>query len=426
MDGERRSERLDWNGLRLAGAEARTGSLRWKAHAAHGAAGGAIASPHRVARPWQAHRAEFRVMGSDSGSERGGARGATDVVRLDGSRGEGGGQILRTALTLSLLTGRPFRIQKIRANREKPGLRPQHRTAVEAAAELGHARVVGAAVGSRELSFSPADYEPRDLTLDIGTAGSTGLVLQTLQLPLALRATGGVRVVLTGGTFNPKAPAYTFLESTWRGYLWACGMPTSLTMPAAGFYPKGGGRLEAWIEPARPRPWVQLGRGPLRRIRGIAGVSNLRDDIAERMRDRALGRLADSGLAAGADVEIELARWPGVGQGAALSLIAEHDGNIPATFVGLGERGKPSEAVADEAVDQLLAFEAAAGAAVDPHSADQILLPLAFAPGRSEFSVSEVTEHLRTNVDTIAAFLERTITVEEPEGEGRPGRVVID
>ena len=144
------------------------------------------------------------------------------------------------------------------------------------------------------------------------------------------------------------------------------------------------------------------------------------------MRDRAIARLEESGLAAGADVQIELVQWPSPGQGAALSLIAEHDGAIPATFVGLGERGKPSEAVADEAVDQLLAFEAAGGAAVDPHSADQILLPLALAPGRSEFTVSEVTEHLRTNVDTIAAFLDRTINIEEPEGEGRPGRVVIE
>ncbi len=144
------------------------------------------------------------------------------------------------------------------------------------------------------------------------------------------------------------------------------------------------------------------------------------------MRNRALERLAQSGLAAGVEFEIELVRWPSPGQGAALTLIAEHDATIPASFVGLGERGKSSEAVADEAVDQLLAFEAVEGAAVDPHSADQLLLPLAFATGRSAFTVSEVTEHLRTNVATIAAFLDRTITVEEPEAEGSPGRVVIE
>jgi RNA 3'-terminal phosphate cyclase (ATP) len=344
-----------------------------------------------------------------------------ELVRLDGSRGEGGGQILRTALTLSLLTGRPFRISRIRANRDKPGLRPQHKVAVEAAAELGHAQVVGAAVGSRELSFRPGAYEARDLTLDIGTAGSTGLVLQTLHLPLALRATRPARVVLVGGTFNPKAPAYPFLESTWRAYLEAFGMPITLAMTSAGFYPRGGGQLEAWIEPAQPRAWVQPGRGPLRRIHGRAGVANLRDDIARRMRDRAVQRLQAHGLVA----EIELVRWTSPGQGAALSLTAEHDGGIPATFVGLGERGKPSEAVTDEAVESLLAFLAVADAAVDLHSADQTLLPLAFAPGRSEFAVSEVTEHLRTNAETIAAFLDRSITIEEPAADGQPGRVVI-
>lgn len=422
MDGDLRRDRLDWKGPRVVGGETAVRSRRWRAHAAHGA--GAVAGVHGAARPWQSHRTEFRVMGSESDSDR--PSSGHETVRLDGSRGEGGGQILRTALTLSLLTGRPFRMTKVRANRDKPGLRPQHKTALDAAAELGNARVVGAAVGSREVAFSPAEYQPRDLSLDIGTAGSTGLVLQTLHLPLALRTGDAVRLTLAGGTFNPRAPACTFLESTWRGYLWAFGMPVALSMPSAGFYPRGGGRLEAWIEPASPRPWIQLERGPLRKIRGIAGVANLRDDIAARMRDRALERLAEAGLDADVEIAIEPVRWPSPGQGAALTLVAEHDATIPAAFVGLGERGKPSEAVADEAVDKLLAFEAVEGAAVDPHSADQILLPLAFAPGRSAFTVSEVTEHLRTNVHTIAAFLERTITVEEPETEGQPGRVVIE
>ena len=196
-------------------------------------------------------------------------------------------------------------------------------------------------------------------------------------------------------------------------------------MPAAGFYPRGGGRLEAWIEPAQPRAWIQTHRAPLRRIRGAAGIANLRDDIAKRLRDRAQQRLREHALTADAEVDIEIVRWPSPGQGAALSLIAEHDGAIPATFVGLGQRGKPSEEVADEAVNQLLAFEVVEDAAVDAHSADQILLPLALAEGRSIFTVSQVTDHLRTNALTIRAFLERPILIEESDMEERAGRVMV-
>jgi RNA 3'-terminal phosphate cyclase (ATP) len=339
---------------------------------------------------------------------------------LDGSKGEGGGQILRTALTLALLTGRPFQIVKIRANREKPGLRPQHLKAVEAAALLGEAEVTGASVGSRSLTFRPRPYAPRDLEIDIGTAGSTALVLQTLHLPLALRAEEDVRVTLTGGTFNTRAPSFPFLETTWRAHLAAIGLPVALTMPAAGFYPRGGGRLDAWIEPAQPKPWTRTDRGPLVRIRGLAGVTHLRPEIAERMRDRAEARLDAQGLAA----EIALADWPGAGPGAAIALIAEHEHGVPATFVGLGERGKPAETVADEAVEELLAYLAVEEGAVDPHSADQILIPLALAPGRSEYTVTEVTDHLRTNAETIRAFLDRAIEIHEPTDD-RPGGVVL-
>jgi RNA 3'-terminal phosphate cyclase (ATP) len=312
-------------------------------------------------------------------------------------------------------------MKKIRANRPKPGLRPQHLKAVEAAAMLGQAEVTGAGVGARELTFVPADFESRDLEVDIGTAGSAGLILQTLHLPLAMRAGGPVSLVVKGGTFNPMAPPFSFLETTWRGFLAAFGMPLDLTMLAAGFYPRGGGKIEARIAPNSPRSYAQLTRGPLIKLRGAAGVSNLTDDIAHRMKKRAIARLAAQGFAC----EIETVRWRGPGQGAAISLIAEHENTIPATFVGLGERGRPSEAVADLAVDELLAFEAATDAAVDAHSADQILLPLAFAPGRSEFTVSEVTEHLRTNLHTIRAFLDRSIEIEEAQGEDQPAKVVI-
>ncbi len=412
MDGFLRTERVDWPHLRVA--EIGSKPRRWQAHSAHEM----VSAPHRRSRPWKTACEEFKVISSVAAS----SHGDLDRVVLDGSRGEGGGQILRTALTLSLLTGRPFRMVKIRANRNKPGLRPQHQKAVESAAALCEARVTGGGVGAKELTFSPAAYASRDFSIDIGTAGSTGLVLQTLHLALALRSEKPARLVLTGGTFNPKAPAFPFLEATWCAYLKAFGMPLKLTMTTAGFYPRGGGQIEASIEPATPRPFTQSNRGPLQRLSGVAGVANLRDDIARRMRDRAIKRLQEHGFSA----DIDLVRWPSPGQGAALYLTAEHEGTVPATFVGLGERGKPSEAVADLAVAELLAFEVVEHAAVDPHSADQILLPLAFAPGRSEFTVSEVTEHLRTNAETIRAFLDRTITIEEPQGDGEPGRVVIE
>jgi RNA 3'-terminal phosphate cyclase (ATP) len=347
------------------------------------------------------------------------------LVTLDGSEGEGGGQILRTALTLSLLTGTPFRIIKIRANRQKPGLRPQHLTAVEAAARLGNAEVTGAEVGSRDLVFRPGAYTPADLTLDIGTAGSTAMVLQTLHLPIALRSTSPVRITLSGGTFNTKAPSFPFLELTWRSHLAAMGCPIALSMPKAGFFPRGGGRLDAWIEPAELRPCTLTERGRIVRITGKAGVSGLRASIAERLRARAEERLSDDGIAGDAEISIETVEWKGPSPGAAIALSVQYKGvSAPATFVGLGERGKPADAVADEAVDELLAHDTTHQGAVDPHSADQILIPLALSTGVSVYTVSEVTEHLRTNARTIQAFVNRRIVVEEPDGD-RPGRVTV-
>ncbi len=410
MDGLPGAEKLSWQQDR-AGMIGTT-KRRWTAHSAHAAG----AAPHRLGRTRPKHAQEIALV-----TRRAHSRGNEDHVELDGSRGEGGGQILRTALALSLITGQPFRIIKIRANRSNPGLRPQHCQAALAAAELGQAEMTGATVGARELTFVPGEYEPRDLTIDIGTAGSTSLVLQTLHLPLALRCSQPVRLVLTGGTFNPKAPAFAFLASTWRAHLAELGMLVALSMPIAGFYPRGGGRLEAWIEPARPRPITAPARGPLKRVYGAAGVANLSDDIARRMRDRAIECLNAHGIAA----EIDLVRWSSPGQGAAVSLVAEHNGIAPATFVGLGERGKRSEAVAEEAVTELLAFEAVDQAAVDTYSADQILLPLALAEERSEFTASAITEHLRTNAQTICAFLDRSITIDEPPTESEPGRVVV-
>ena len=344
----------------------------------------------------------------------------SQILTLDGSRGEGGGQILRSALTLSMLTGRPFRIARIRANRDKPGLRPQHLTAVEAAATLCGGEIVGGKVGATDLIFRPGAVSPRDLAIDIGTAGATALVLQTIALPLALRSPTAVRVTLKGGTYNTAAPSYPFLEATWRPAMASLGLPIGLAMPLAGYFPLGGGRLEAWIEPARLRPLVLEDRGRLRAIRGIAETTGLDPAIGVRMGDSA--RRSLTGL--GWEAQIDHVDRPGPGRGAALSLTAEFDQGPPATYVGLGQRGKPAEAVASDAVDQLTAHLEATHGALDLHSADQVLLPLAFAQGSSVFTVTEITEHLRTNVVTIGAFLARPIRIEQfPNTTG--GRVII-
>ncbi len=372
-------------------------SRRWSQHGGHDLLG-----PHAIAR--RPSRGTLAVSQGDP-SEAGRA------VVLDGARGEGGGQILRTALSLSLLTGRPFRIDNIRARRDRPGLRPQHLAAVQAAAALGRATTEGAAVGSKSLRFEPSSYQPADLALDIGTAGATALVLHTLHLPIALRADRPVRLSLTGGTFNAKAPSFPFLARTWRRHQAAMGLPVALAMPAAGFYPKGGGRLEAWIEPAAaPKARVLTDRGPLRRIVAEAGTCRLEGrDVAARLLAQVETRLEGHGPA----VESQEATWPGPGPGVALSLVAEFEHDT-VTVVALGERGKPAEAVADEAADDLIAA-IEAGGAVDEHSADQLLLPMALAEGRSIFTVGRATDHLRTNAETIVAFLDRPIRLEEPD-----------
>ncbi len=380
---------------RVGGASPR----RWIAHPGH-----ATVSQAHVVPPVPSKA--LRSVMSDS------------LVILDGSVAEGGGQILRTALTLSLLTGRPFRMINVRANRSKPGLRPQHLCALETAALLSDAEVTGAAVGSRSLTFTPGAIRPRALTIEIGTAGATALVLQTLHLPIAMRAESGVRLTIKGGTFNTAAPSFPFLDQTWRRLMGQLGLSINLTMPRAGFFPVGKGRLEAWIEPGTPRPLIATERPALDRIHGVAGVAGLDRKIAERMKARVIGRLNEAGF----DAHIDLVEWTSASPGAALHLVAEH-GPWPASFLGLSERGKSAETVADEAIDELLAYQSTTGL-MDPHSADQILLPLALAKGRSEYTVSSVTEHLRTNVRTIQGFLDRTIMIIESQG-GLPGRVII-
>jgi RNA 3'-terminal phosphate cyclase (ATP) len=334
------------------------------------------------------------------------------IIELDGSLGEGGGQILRTSLALSLLTGKPFHLFNIRAGRAKPGLQPQHLMSVRAAAAIGQAKLRGANRDSRDLIFEPGTVSSGRYHFPIGTAGATGLVLHTVYLPLALHGTRASELVLEGGTHVSTSPCFHFLDMTWRAYLEFLGIRIHMKMIRPGFYPRGGGRVDVTLEPCGKLKGLRLLElSTPTAVTGVSAVAGLPEEIARRQARRAMSRLKDTGLR----VNIKEETWPG-GPGTVLTLTLDTR-PVPTLFFGLGARGKRAERVADEAVDQLLAYHAASPAALDPPSADQIVLPLALAEGPSSFTVTEISSHLVTNIEVIRRFVEREISCEKKEGQ---------
>jgi len=333
------------------------------------------------------------------------------MIEIDGSFGEGGGQILRTSLALSLITGKPFHLRNVRAGRAKPGLQPQHLASVRAAASIGQAETRGASRDSSDLVFEPGPVTPGKYHFAIGTAGATGLVLHTVYLPLAWKAAGPSEITLSGGTHVQTSPCFHFLETTWRPYLGLIGLHVSLKLRHPGFYPRGGGTVEAHVQPCAGLRGLKLrDRAPVTHATVLSAVAGLPEDIVRRQARRATNRLRDRRL----NVQVREETWDG-GPGTMLAIILETR-PVPTLFFGLGARGKPAERVADEAADQALAYLDTDPAAVDTHSADQLVLPLALSDGPSEFTVTEVTSHLTTNVAVIREFLERDIVCEGEEG----------
>jgi RNA 3'-terminal phosphate cyclase (ATP) len=321
------------------------------------------------------------------------------MLQIDGSLGEGGGQILRTALALALITGKAIKIDNIRARRPKPGLMPQHLKAVEAAAAVGNARIEGAYLQSSSLVFEPQEIHSGTFHFDVGTAGSTPLVLQTIFLPLSF-ARAGSSVTLVGGTHVPWSPCFHYLDLHWLTYMRQIGFAAELRLELAGFYPHGGGRMHAEIQPAKIlAPLILTERGPLKAIHGISAVANLDRSVAERQKLQAIKRLKHLCK----DVQIEIIQMPSLFRSTMLLLIATFE-RSKCCFFGLGELGKRAERVADEAVDQLRQFLATEGV-IDHHLADQLILPLALAPGISELKTDELTPHLFTNASVIRMFL---------------------
>lgn len=332
------------------------------------------------------------------------------MLEIDGSMGEGGGQVLRSSLTLAAITGKPFRIKNIRAGRPRPGLRPQHLRAVEAVAEICKARVDGAAIGTTELIFRPGPVKAGTYRFDIGTAGSTSLILQTVLLPLS-RTGRQSRVTITGGTHVPWSPCFEYLAWHWLPFLNRLGITADLTMKQAGFYPLGGGVVRAEIYPgADIKPLILKERGELITIRGLSGSANLPDHIIERQRRQVLKRLERYPVSG-----IEISRMAAYSPGTVLLLLAEFEYG-QCCFFGLGERGKPAERVADEAVDALEDF-IDTEAVIDHFLADQLLLPIALADNASRFTASKVSRHLLTNAEVIRLFQPVEIEIQEQSGK---------
>lgn len=328
------------------------------------------------------------------------------MIRIDGSFGEGGGQILRTALGLSLVTGEPFRIEGIRAKRKKPGLLRQHLTGVEAAAAISGAKVEGAALGATSLTFTPGQVKPGEYSFKIGTAGSATLVFQTV-LPALMTASGPSRLTIEGGTHNEAAPPFDFIAKTFLPLLARMGPRVTARLERYGFYPAGGGRLVFDIAPAPLRPLVLGERGATTSRRAVAIVANLPKRIGDKETQTAVNLL---GWSDECRAVVETRESPGPGN---VVMVEVGSGEVTELFTAFGAMGITAAAVADQAARaarEYLASQAVAG----EHLTDQLLLPLALARG-CEFTALKLSLHTRTNMSVIRQFVPVEFATEERE-----------
>jgi RNA 3'-terminal phosphate cyclase (ATP) len=328
-----------------------------------------------------------------------------EFVHIDGAAG--GGQILRSALSLSMLTGRPFHVRGIRKGRAKPGLMRQHLTCVRAAEAVCGARVEGAELGASELAFVPGPVRAGCYELAVGTAGSTGLVLQTLLPPLMV-AEGPSQLTVAGGTHNPLAPSYHFLDRVFFPLLERMGVGVARSIERAGFYPAGGGLVRVAITPTPALSGFSLAqRGAHVSTEALSLIASVPGRVAERELAVVGARLA----LAPAALRVQSVRSPGPGN--ALLLDVRH-AEARELITVCGERGLAAEVVAQRALDELARY-LESPAPVGEHLADQLLIPLAMA-GSGGFCTRAPTDHLRTNVEVIRQFLPVRFSLVEREG----------
>jgi RNA 3'-terminal phosphate cyclase (ATP) len=328
------------------------------------------------------------------------------MIRIDGSQGEGGGQILRSALALSMGTGQPFSINGIRAGRSRPGLLRQHLTAVRAATAISDAAVDGDELRSGQLVFSPETVRGGDYRFAVGTAGSCLLVLQTILLPL-LRADEPSEIVLEGGTHNPHAPPYHYLEKVFVPLLRRMGAEVDLALERYGFYPAGGGRVVVRVRPGtRPQQLALVEGGGIVRRQATALVVKLAENIARRELKQVHRKLnwSEDELTVATDDRA-------VSPGNVVMLEVERE-QVTELFTGFGARDVASEKVANQAIEEAKEYLAVGEAAVGKHLADQLLLPMAMGEGGA-FTTLPLTRHTTTNIDIIRQFLAVKIETRE-------------
>jgi RNA 3'-terminal phosphate cyclase (ATP) len=331
--------------------------------------------------------------------------------KIDGSIGEGGGQILRSALALSLCTGEAVQIKNIRARREKPGLRPQHLAAVRAAAEVGRADLVGAEIGSRDLSFTPRTITPGQYTFDIGTAGSTSLVLQTV-LPALLTLSAPSSLDIIGGTHNPQAPTYDFIAKAYLPIITRMGPRICTELVRPGFYPKGGGLIRVRIEPCPSLARLQLEmRGALKKLRAEVLLAQLPVHIADRETS-----ILESGLPQMTEPVVVRRADDSFSPGNVVTVYCQSE-HVTEAFTACGERGVRAERVAKQVVAATQAY-LDSNVPVGPLLADQLLVPLALA-GTGSFVTTAPSSHTLTNLAVIEQMLgPRLICARIHDGHG--------
>ncbi len=331
------------------------------------------------------------------------------MIIIDGSEGEGGGQVVRNACALSLITGEPFRIVNARGKREKPGLMRQHVTAVEAACKIGGAECIGLQVGTSEIEFRPGRVVPGEYRFAVGTAGSTGLVFQTVLMPLLL-ADAPSRLVLEGGTHNMLAPPFDFIERTFLPIVNRMGPRVAVRLVRHGFFPRGGGRIEVDIDPAPLHRIDCVERGAVVELSGSALVAALPEDIAWR---EVVTARQELGWSQDQFAVRELPGDQGPGNILLLEARCEH---VTEIVSGFGQLGVSAQSLAKRAAGRMLGY-LASDAFAGPYLQDQLLLPFAVAGG-GRFTTVKPSQHARTAADIIERFTgRRTRFGQQPGGE---------